>query len=91
MRGIRRAQNNSKQRNDNIIVSRFVKCIYINIIKMLNSSKLKKCLKCLARATITGDKSYANRRMMTVSFCPPKPKLLLMATSTLAARAWLGT
>ena len=32
-----------------------------------------------------------NRRTMIVSFCPPKPKLLLMATSTLALRAALGT
>src|SRR5688572_851297 len=32
-----------------------------------------------------------NRRTMSVSFWPPKPKLLLMATSTRALRAALGT
>ena len=36
--------------------------------------------------------AYAtNRFTMIVSFCPPKPKLLLRATSTFAGRALFGT
>ena len=30
------------------------------------------------------------RVMMSVLFCPPKPKLLLMHVRTLALRGWLG-
>ena len=37
-----------------------------------------------------GDQA-TNRFTMIVSFCPPKPKLLLTATSTFAGRALFGT
>ena len=44
------------------------------------------------RAAVTIKRSfYANRVTTRVSFCPPKPKLLLSAASTRAWRALLGT